>query len=145
MRVYVAGPLFTPGERQFLDGIAADLRAAGIECFVPHEKFQATTSIDPVQIFSLDYEGMKSCDVLLAWLDGPSIDDGTCAEIGIFSEWVRQGQKKGMVGYCTDLRRLRNQAPAHGLNLFVAGALKSVGTLVFDRDEAISAVVSLRN
>ena len=144
MRVYVAGPLFTPGERQFLDGVAARLRAEGVDCFVPHEKFQATTSIDPVQIFSLDYDGMQSCDVLLAWLDGPSIDDGTCAEIGIFSEWVRSGDKKGLIGYCTDLRRLRNQAPAHGLNLFVAGALQSVGQLHFDLDEAITAVLALR-
>ena len=82
--------------------------------------------------------------MLLAWLDGPSIDDGTCAEIGIFSEWVRNGTKKGIVGYCTDLRRLRNQGPAHGLNLFVAGALQEVGTLVFDLDQAIESVLALR-
>jgi len=37
MKVYFAGPLFTPYERAYIDDCAAQIRAAGIEVFVPHE------------------------------------------------------------------------------------------------------------
>ena len=89
---------------------------------------------------------MRSCDVLLAWLDGPSVDDGTAVEIGIFSEWVRSGDKRGIVGYCTDLRQKRSRAVAEhgGLNLFVAGAIMSIGTLCWSLDDALDAVRALR-
>ena len=37
MKVYFAGPLFTPYERAYIDDCAAQIRAAGIKVFVPHE------------------------------------------------------------------------------------------------------------
>ena len=37
MKIYFAGPLFTPYVRQYINEKAAALRAAGIEVFVPHE------------------------------------------------------------------------------------------------------------
>jgi nucleoside 2-deoxyribosyltransferase len=37
MRIYFAGPLFTPYERNYIDQCAAKLRAEGFEVFVPHE------------------------------------------------------------------------------------------------------------
>jgi nucleoside 2-deoxyribosyltransferase len=37
VKVYVAGPLFTPYERGFIDECAAQLRGAGFDVFVPHE------------------------------------------------------------------------------------------------------------
>ncbi len=37
MRIYFAGPLFTPYERGYIDECAAQLRADGFEVFVPHE------------------------------------------------------------------------------------------------------------
>ena len=37
MRIYFAGPLFTPYERSFIDQCAAQLRSEGFEVFVPHE------------------------------------------------------------------------------------------------------------
>ena len=37
MRVYFAGPLFTPYERSFIDECVARLRAEGFDVFVPHE------------------------------------------------------------------------------------------------------------
>ena len=38
MRVYLAGSIFTPYERAFLDDCAARLRADGFDVFVPHEQ-----------------------------------------------------------------------------------------------------------
>ena len=42
LRIYFAGPLFTPYERSFIDECAAALRADGFEVFVPHEHELAT-------------------------------------------------------------------------------------------------------
>jgi nucleoside 2-deoxyribosyltransferase len=143
MRVYVAGPLFAEAERAWLDSLAAELRSRGIECFVPHEAFSDAVPGSAVDIFTMDREGMRSCDVLLAWLDGPNVDDGTAAEIGIFAEWVARGEKRGIVGYCTDLRQLRRKSLAEhaGLNLFVAGAVMAHGELVWSREDAIATIL----
>ena len=37
VKIYFAGPLFTPAERRFIDECAAQLRDAGFDVFVPHE------------------------------------------------------------------------------------------------------------
>ena len=44
MQIYVAGPLFSEAERDWLDKLAARLRAEGFDCFVPHEHFDAIAS-----------------------------------------------------------------------------------------------------
>ncbi len=142
MKVYLAGPLFSQAERDWLSSLAARLRADAIECFVPHESFSGTEPGNASAVFAKDLEGMRSCDLLLAWLDGAMVDDGTAAEIGIFSEWVRRGEKLAVIGCCTDLRQIRRRSlAAHaGLNLFVAGAIQSAGVLVWSIDDAIAAV-----
>ena len=55
MRVYFAGPLFTPYERSFIDECAARLRADGIEVFVPHENARAEVDTSPGTIFAKDW------------------------------------------------------------------------------------------
>jgi nucleoside 2-deoxyribosyltransferase len=37
MKIYFAGPLFTPYERTYIDQCAKRMRDAGMEVFVPHE------------------------------------------------------------------------------------------------------------
>ena len=142
MKVYLAGPLFSHAERDWLSSIAASLRADAIECFVPHEAFAGTEPGSAAAVFADDLAGMRSCDLMLAWLDGAMVDDGTAAEIGIFSEWVRRGEKLAIIGCCTDLRQIRRRSLAEhaGLNLFVAGAIQSAGVLVWSIEAAIAAV-----
>ena len=64
MRVYFAGPLFTPYERGFIDEYAARLREAGIEVFVPHEHELATAKTTAAAIFAKDLEGHVMRDAL---------------------------------------------------------------------------------
>lgn len=106
MRVYVAGPLFTRAERDFLAGLAANLRAEGFEPFVPHEHFDELEELSPEEVYRVDGGGLRGANALLAWLDGPVIDDGTAAEIGAFAELVAGGDDRyrGIVGLATDLR-----------------------------------------
>lgn len=87
VRIYVAGPLFTSGDRQFVDELADTLESHGHECFVPHR--QDFEPFDAATIFSVDSAGVHDAEAMVAWLDGPMIDDGTACEIGIFTELVR--------------------------------------------------------
>ena len=147
LRIYVAGPLFSDAERAWLDGLAATLRAEGFECFVPHEHFDQVAELTPEEVYRVDGEGLRSSNALLAWLDGPMIDDGTAAEIGAFAELVRSGDARyrGIVGVVTDLRlrRRRDRAVGDGMNLFVTGAIASSGRVCWSVEEAVAALHEL--
>ena len=140
MQVYFAGPLFTPYERSFIDDCASRLRAEGIDVFVPHENALATGDTSPATIFEKDWKGLSESDAVVAMLDGPSVDDGTACEIGIFSALMHSDpEKKGIVGLVTDLRAARDssrEGEARGLNLFVVGCVEAAGTIVTSLDEA---------
>jgi nucleoside 2-deoxyribosyltransferase len=147
MRIYVAGPLFSEAERAWLDSLAATLRAEGFDCFVPHENFDRIVELTPEEVYRVDGDGLRSSNVLLAWLDGPVIDDGTAAEIGAFAELVRADPKqyRGIVGIVTDLRlqRRRGNAVGDGMNLFVTGAIASAGRICWSIDDAVAALHEL--
>jgi nucleoside 2-deoxyribosyltransferase len=137
VRIYFAGPLFTPYERGFIDECAAQLRTAGFDVFVPHEHELALDgTVTAERIFAKDWTGLSEANAVLALLDGPSIDDGTACEIGIFYALMQSDpDKKGIVGLVTDLRASREtkrEGEAHGLNLFVVGCIEAAGTIVTD-------------
>lgn len=141
MQIYLAGPLFSDAERAFLDALAARLRAEGFTCFVPHEAAARLEAPTADAIFRLDYEGLSSSQAMLAWIDGPQVDDGTACEIGVFTQLLRERPtgRKGIVALATDLR-LRRRRPAlqdDAFNLFVSGAVRSVGHVVWSLDEAV--------
>ncbi len=141
MRVYFAGPLFTPYERRFIDECAAQLRRAGFDVFVPHEHELALDgTVTAERIFAKDWAALSEANAVLALLDGPSIDDGTACEIGIFYGLMRSDpEKKGIVGLVTDLRSTRDterEGEARGLNLFVVGCMEAAGTIVTSLDAA---------
>ena len=71
----------------------------------------------------------RSANALVAWLDGPIVDDGTACEIGMFAELVRSGgsQYRGIVAISTDIRLRappRGNVVGGGMNLFVVGAIE---------------------
>jgi hypothetical protein len=146
VRVYVAGPLFTRAERDFLAGLASSLRAAGFEPFVPHEHFDDLAELSADEVYRVDGGGLRGANALLAWLDGPVIDDGTAAEIGAFAELVAGGdvRYRGIVGLATDLRLERRRgAVGDGMNLFVIGAIRSAGRVCWSVEEAVAALGEL--
>ncbi len=144
MRVYFAGPLFTPYERSFIDECAGRLRADGIEVFVPHENALATGDTSAATIFAKDWQGLAEADAVVAVLDGPMVDDGTACEIGIFYALMQSDStKKGIVGLLTDLRgTLRHEG--HGLNLFVHGCIEAAGKVCNSMDEVSAALAEWR-
>jgi Nucleoside 2-deoxyribosyltransferase len=140
VRIYFAGPLFTPYERGFIDECAAVLRADGFDVFVPHEHELATgADVTAEWIFAKDRPGIEGANAMLAILDGPSVDDGTACEIGMFHALMqRDASKKGIVGLLTDIRGMRGESP--GVNLFVQGAIEDAGRVVGSFEEALETL-----
>ena len=150
MRIYFAGPLFTPYEREFIERCAEQLRAAGFDVFVPHEHELALDgTVTAARIFAKDWAALSEANAVLAILDGPMIDDGTACEVGIFHALMRSDEsKKGIVGLVTDLRATRDSErvdEARGLNLFVVGCIEAAGTIVTSLDAAQAVLESWRS
>lgn len=144
MRVYLAGPLFTPYERRFIDECAAVLRAAGIDVFVPHEAELAGEDTSAATIFRKDWDGLSPANAVVAILDGPMVDDGTACEIGMFYGLMQSDpSKRGIVGLVTDLRGERGEG--HGLNLFVLGCIERAGTICGSIDEVLDVLEGWRD
>ena len=79
MKLYFAGPLFSAAERDWNLALATALRAAGHEIFLPQEQEPGK---DAAGIFATDVGGIDWADALLAIMDGPDPDSGTCWEVG---------------------------------------------------------------
>lgn len=144
MKIYFAGPLFTPYERSYIDQCAARMRDAGMDVFVPHE-IPLPDPVTPKFIFDTDAEQVLAADAVLALLDGPMVDDGTASEIGIFWSAMRSDpRKKGIVGLVTDTRviRDRNMIDGKGINLFVRGCVEDVGEVVDTFDKAFDILLT---
>jgi nucleoside 2-deoxyribosyltransferase len=94
MRIYLAGPVFTTAERSFNQELARRLRASGHEVWLPQEH----DSDDKEVLFQICVEGILWSEVVVACLDGPDPDSGTCAECGFAF------LKRPIVAYRTDFR-----------------------------------------
>jgi nucleoside 2-deoxyribosyltransferase len=139
VRIYLAGPLFTPYERAFLDGCAARMRAEGLEVFVPHEHALADEETTPASIFGQDMAGITAANAVVALLDGPMVDDGTACEIGLFHGLLLGDPTKlGTVGLLTDFRSASGEG--HRLNLFVHGCVEASGGICSTIDEVIDVL-----
>jgi nucleoside 2-deoxyribosyltransferase len=145
VRIYLAGSIFTPYERSFLADCAERLRGAGFDVFVPHEQGLIGLEATPEAVFAVDAGGVESADAVLAVLDGPSVDDGTAAEIGLFYGLMqRDPERKGVVGLLTDLRGERRGDFA--VNLFVRGCIEaSGGAVVESLDDALAILERWRS
>jgi nucleoside 2-deoxyribosyltransferase len=145
MRIYLAGSIFTPYERAFLSECAARLRAEGFDVFVPHEQGLMGVDVTAEAVFAVDAGGVESADAVLAVLDGPSVDDGTACEIGLFHGLKqRDPERKGVVGLLTDVRAERRGEFA--TNLFVRGCIEAGGGAIVDSlDDALAILERWRS
>jgi nucleoside 2-deoxyribosyltransferase len=95
MRIYYAGPLFSAAERDWNAALAANLRGAGHEVFLPQEQEPGK---DAAGIFSTDVGGIDWADAIVAIMDGADPDSGTSWEVGYAY------RKKPIVLVRTDMR-----------------------------------------
>ena len=143
MRLYIAGPLFTPYHRQYHAENVRRLREAGHDCFVPQEQehnARQSKSV-PEQVFQVDLAGVRWANALIALLDDPDVSSGTSCEMGIFYELARHDpSKKGILGILTDDRPRRRAASDVGesINFFTLGCLEKVGQVYPSIDGVIA-------
>lgn len=99
-KIYCAGPLFNPKEREEMASIAAVLKNAGYEVFLPQEdglefcrllpvfvqrkiSLEDATQLLNMAIFSLDVFEVMNADGLLLNMNGRVPDEGAMVEAGI--------------------------------------------------------------
>jgi nucleoside 2-deoxyribosyltransferase len=116
MKLYFAGPLFTTPERTWNAEVAAALRAAGHEIFLPQEQEPGK---DGPGIFATDVGGIDWADGLVAIMDGPDPDSGTCWEVG-----YAFGKGKPAVLVRTDTRTLAGNAGDYSPMLAQAATMR---------------------
>ena len=80
MKIYLAGPLFSSAERAWNKQLEQLLVQLGHEVFLPQEKELAQRTAKA--ILEADLIGLNWAEVIVAIMDGPDPDSGTCWECG---------------------------------------------------------------
>ena len=100
-KIYIAGPLFTEGERWLLERIDVICREIGYETYLPHRDaglFNRDGDSSP--FFRQDLERLQEADAVVAVLNGFDVDSGTAWEMGYFYALGRDA----IIGYLHDSR-----------------------------------------
>lgn len=157
MNVYLAGPIFCEGDRMRNEEWSARIRDTipNINLYNPLENKEIndkTKCASSWQIADGDNARLDETDVLIACIDGDVIPSGTSAEIGKFHEKIARGDKKMIIGICTDSRmasRTYNDAKAEIMrldigesqfcyqNLYTVGLIKQGGVLVDNIEDVV--------
>jgi nucleoside 2-deoxyribosyltransferase len=108
-KLYLAGPLFSLAEHKFNEDLAAAL-SPHVQVFLPQRdnsllvdllRSGLPLALARKQIFDGDMGAIRAADILLVVLDGRTVDEGACFELG-----VGHALGKTCVGLQTDPRRL---------------------------------------
>ena len=107
-KVYLAGPMFNQGEKDFNLKFTKLLEDCGYQVFLPQRdgleaaQLQGKSEEELVKmIFALDAGEVKKADVVFMNLDGRVPDEGACVELGI-----AYGFGKRCYGFKTDTRAI---------------------------------------
>ncbi len=129
MKIYLAGPLFTEGERSFCVSLKQKLERMGFEVLWPWELTDQNSNSPLLnqKIFQTNVSAIDSADFLVAILDGSDVDSGTAWELG-----YAHSRGKKIFGIRTDFR-LSGDNPESLVNIMVSQSLvkavRSVGQL----------------
>ena len=83
MKVYIAGPLCSEKEREFLELIDSLCKKMGLKTFLPHRECGLwKEGVDMKKIASGDLKGFGDCDFVIGNLNGFNIGAGTAWEMG---------------------------------------------------------------
>lgn len=163
MKAYLAGPIFTIGDKFRNDYFYKRLKESfpDLDLYDPLQNTDINgvegkkKFADSQMIAKADNVRLDEASILIACIDGDVLPSGTSAEIGKFHEKIARGDDKCLVGICTDNRQCalthseeKDQGGASGLgeqqysyqNLYVTGLIKEVGTLVSNIDDAIEYI-----
>jgi nucleoside 2-deoxyribosyltransferase len=141
--IYVAGPLFSQAEREYLEKMVNLLAKythldPTTNFFLPHRDGGELGKGPTRQyIFNLDMQKIASADVIIALLDGQDSDSGTCIELG-----YSYALNKKIFGILTDFRSYcTNDLEPHKPNLMVWGVCEN-GKTIFNDIESLALAFS---
>ena len=136
MKIYIASPLFSEMERDYIDKIVnriqteLDLKSED-NFYVPHRDNDYDAG--DYEIYSNNIEHLNECNIMVAILDGKDVDSGTAFEIGYF-----EAQNKVVLGLLTDTRSYDDQGELTAkLNTMVFMALNYGANVFSDIDELV--------
>jgi nucleoside 2-deoxyribosyltransferase len=113
-KIYFAAPLFTMAEKEFNRRLSTAIAAKmkGKISFILPQEFSVPKDDQFFQsLFQKCIHAIEESDIILAILDGPDSDSGTCVEIG-----YAYAKNKPVIGIRTDIRISEDR----GLNLMVS-------------------------
>lgn len=136
MKIYLAGPLFSTAERVANRELATLIvkELPNIEIILPqdfkyHNQYAARRWFK--EVYQQCIAGIVEADMVVAILDGPCSDDGTCFEVG-----YAIAKDKPVIGVRTDFR----QSQERGMNLMLSqGCTEIVYRPSFDEDSTALA------
>src|SRR5258708_28640310 len=97
MKIVLTGIAATPYAREYVSNAAKTLRERGHEVFVPHENAWHPPQ-NPFETDRFDfentYQALRDGDLLMAVLDGYTVDHAVAAQLGAFHAHAREGNRK---------------------------------------------------
>jgi nucleoside 2-deoxyribosyltransferase len=153
MKIYFANALFSQADFEYNARLVAELRQADptLSIYLPQENAAINDKnayANAEMIAQADTEQLTASNLVIAILDGPTIDVGVASEIGVaFAKQIP------IIGLYTDSRQqgatntqkiaalqqiAENQF--HYLNLYTVGLIKSNGAIVNSTDALIKAI-----
>ncbi|KRL13361.1 nucleoside 2-deoxyribosyltransferase [Schleiferilactobacillus perolens] len=153
MKIYFANGLFSQADAEFNARVVAQIRDQYplIEVYLPQENASINDKnnyANSLMIAKADTDEVLASDLLVAVLDGPTIDNGVASEIGVAYQ-----AKVPILGLYTDTRRLGadNQQKLdalqqvaenqfHYLNLYTTGLIKLNGKILTSVDDLLAAI-----
>lgn len=157
MKIYFASPLFSNMERIYNADVVSRIRSQypDVEVYLPQEQGDIndkSSYADSVMIAKLDTQELLSSDLLIAVLDGITVDAGVASEIGV-------AYQAGIpvLGLYTDSRQegFDNKEKIEALselaesqfsyvNLYTVGLIKLNGYLTNTEEDLINRIVDYK-
>ncbi|MFC6175381.1 nucleoside 2-deoxyribosyltransferase [Companilactobacillus huachuanensis] len=153
MKIYFANGLFALADRMFNEVVVDKIRKmdGSIEVYLPQENGDINDKMnyaDSIKIAQEDNKELLSSDLVVAILDGDTMDDGVASEIG-----VAFGKEIPVIGVYTDLRQhgFENpekleavkgigENPFAYINNYTIGLIKMNGIMVNNIDDMLTAI-----
>lgn len=110
-KIYIAAPMFSVAELEFNEMISNKLSQEGFEIFLPqrsgYRMIELMERMTPQEakrmIFAKDIAEVEKADIIVIVLDGRTIDEGACVELG-----YGFAHRKKCYGLKTDPRTMMN-------------------------------------
>ncbi|MFV0560482.1 MAG: nucleoside 2-deoxyribosyltransferase [Enterococcus sp.] len=153
MNIYFAAPLFSQSDTLFNSYLVKKIREISpqVKVYLPQENGEINDKqayADSKMIAKADTEKVLESDLLVAILDGQTIDPGVASEIG-----VAYAKNIPIVGLYTDTRQqggdnakklealqIPGENQFHYLNLYTVGLIKLNGEIYSDEEGILSHI-----